>query len=403
MSKSKVDNFWTKLTILLLNIFTVSGAATAATVPLMIKAFPNVNPTTVELTMTVSSLGIIIFTPLSNIIADKIRVKRTVSIGLAVVLISGLIPVFSNNFPLIFASRIGIGVGTGLIASYSQSLIISLYAGREQQQLLGWSSVVQGLGMFLMTFFAGVLLGTGWHNAYWVNAIALPVLLMFAAFIPHTLKIDQNQKENNHVATANSKKINAKIWLLAFFIFIFNTTFAFVSIRFASLVIQRGYGSAQNASTLLGIMSFAMAAGGFIFMALPKKIKKFAITIALLCALIGFFILTISKSLILSGFAIILVGIAVAMTMVSIMSAVGTFTSPVQVPFSTSVVMTIANIGTFISPYVAAMFASLFKNNSSELTFICGTVIFAFLVIIAIIISLNYEKLSYRPQQTQQN
>lgn len=64
MSKDKVNNIWTKLSILLLNIFVVSSGATAATIPLMIKAFPSVDPTLVELTMTVSSLGIIIFTPL---------------------------------------------------------------------------------------------------------------------------------------------------------------------------------------------------------------------------------------------------------------------------------------------------------------------------------------------------
>lgn len=42
MSKSKVDNIWSKLAILLLNIFVVSSGATAATIPLMIKSFPNI-------------------------------------------------------------------------------------------------------------------------------------------------------------------------------------------------------------------------------------------------------------------------------------------------------------------------------------------------------------------------
>lgn len=394
MSKSKVNNIWTKLAILLLNIFVVSSGATAATVPLMIKAFPTVDPTLVELTMTVSSLGIIIFTPLSNIIADKFGIKRTIILGLAVILISGVVPVFTNNFPLIFVSRIGIGIGTGLLASYSQSLIIALYQGKEQQQLLGWSSVVQGLGMFLMTFFAGVLLGSGWHQAYWVNIIALPVLLMFIAFIPHTLKIDKAGNDNKEIK--GSKKVDGKIWLLAAFIFFFNTTFAFVSIRFASLVIEKGYGTAQDASTLLGIMSFAMAAGGFIFMALPQAVKRFSLTISIACGLIGFFIFTISKSLVLSGIAVVLVGIAVSMTMVSTMSNVGMFTSPAQVPFSTSIVMTIANVGTLLSPYVAQLLARIFHNNSSEFTFVCGTVIFVLLLILVLWIGINYKKLMYK-------
>lgn len=393
MNNSKVNNIWTKLAILLLNIFVVSSGATAATIPLMIKSFSQVSSTLVELTMTVSSLGIIVFTPLSNILADKIGIKRTIVCGLAIILISGVIPAVVDNFAIIFASRIGIGVGTGLLASYSQSLIIAMFDGKEQQKLLGWSSVVQGLGMFLMTFIAGVLLSKGWHQAYWVNLIALPVLLLFIAFIPQNLKIEQTNNEN---LGQNSKKIDGKIWLLAIFIFLFNSTFAFVSIKFASLIIEKGYGTAQDASTLLGIMSFAMAAGGFIFMSLPQICKRFSLTISIFSGLIGFFIFTISNSLIFSGIGVVLVGIAVSMTMVSTMSSVGMFTSPSQVPFSTSVVMTIANIGTLLAPYTAQFLGTIFNNTSAEFTFICGTIIFAFLLILVIWIGINYEKLTFK-------
>ena len=280
-------NFGLKLAILLLNIFVVSSGATAATIPLMIKTFSNVNPTLVELTMTVSSLGIIVFTPISNILADKIGIKSTI--------ISGLF------------------------------IIISLFSGKEQQRLLGWSSVVQGLGMFLMTFLAGVLLNYGWHMAYWVNAVALPVLLMFFAYIPKNLRIDQENNKSEKPEN-NSRKINGKIWLLALFIFLFNSIFAFVSIKFATLVIEKGYGTAQDASTLLGIMSFAMAAGGFIYMALPQTIKNFSLSISIGCGLLAFFIFSVSNSLLVSSIGVILVGISVSMTMVSTMSSVGAFT-----------------------------------------------------------------------------
>lgn len=397
MHKANVNSIWTKLSILLLNIFVVSSGATAATVPLMIKSFPNVPTTLVELTMTVSSLGIILFTPVSTLIASKIGIKKTVLIGLAIILISGVIPAMTNNFPLIFASRIGIGVGTGLLASYSQSLIISFYEGKEQQRLMGWSSVVQGLGMFAMTFMAGVLLAHSWHAAYWVNAIALLVLVMFALFIPKDLKIDNHQEDNS--SDKKDNHVNSKIWLLAIFIFFFNTTFAFVSIKFASLVIEKGYGTAQSASTLLGLMSFAMAAGGFIFMAMPKALKKFSLAISIGCAVVGFLIFSLFSSLVLSGVGVVLVGIAVSMTMVSVMTNVGLFTSRQQVPFSTSVVMTVANVGTLVAPYVAKLLATVFNNNSAEFTFSCGSVILIVLLVVAIAIGVKYDDLVYKPDK----
>ena len=84
------------------------------------------------------------------------------------------------------------------------------------------------------------------------------------------------------------------------------------------------------------------------------------------------------------------------MTMVSTMSSVGQFTSPKQVPFSTSVVMTVANIGTLLSPYIAQVLSKLSGNNSSEFTFICGAVIMLVLLFLVVWIGINYHKLQYQ-------
>ena len=139
-----------------------------------------------------------------------------------------------------------------------------------------------------------------------------------------------------------------------------------------------------------------MAAGGFIFMSMSEKLKRFSLAISISAGFVGFLIFTISNSLILSGIGVILVGISVSMTMVSTMSSVGQFTSPKQVPFSTSVVMTVANIGTLLSPYIAQVLSKLSGNNSSEFTFICGAVIMLVLLFLVVWIGINYHKLQYQ-------
>lgn len=388
----------TKLSILLLNIFTVASGATAATVPLMTKSFSNIDPTMIELLMTVPALGIIIFTPLSNLVAERIGVKNDILLGLLIILLSGVTPALTTNFSLIFISRIGIGVGTGLLASYALSLIITLYDGAEQQRLMGWSSVVQGLGMFLMTYFAGVLMNHGWQAAYWVNAIALPILLLVLAFVPSKLNMTADD------SAANNKHLDGSIWLLSIFMLTFNAIFAFVTIRFASLVVYRGYGTAQDASTLLGIMSFAMAAGGFIFMAMRNTLRHYSMAIALACGLTAFIILSISRSLILSGVAVVLVGISVSVAMVSMGSYVGAFTSNSQVPFSTSVAMSCANLGTLISPYIAQLVDKAVGNSVSPVTiFTFGSIIFAVLFVVALLIGINFNKLAKKNVRLQED
>lgn len=382
-----------RLSILLLSIFTVSGGAIAATIPMMMKSFPNISPTLIELLMTVPSLGIIIFTPLSNFFADRFGVKNTILTGLVIILIAGITPALTTSFGLIFASRIGIGIGTGLLASFAQSLIIQLFDGAEQQRMMGLSSAFQGLGMFVITYFAGVLMNFSWQTAYWVYLVALPIALLVAFFVPKG--VGQVEEPTTNVSTSNSKHVDGKVWVLAGFAFLFNVTFAFITIKFASLVVSRHYGTVMDASTLLGMMSFAMAAGGFLFMFIQKHWRAYSMAIALAFATAAFLILNMSQSLILSGLGVIFVGIAVSVFMASMVTSVGYLTSAQQVPFSTSVAITCANVGTLVSPYIAQVFSQTSGNTTPAFTFLMGTFVFAILLILATLAGLNYGKLGY--------
>ncbi|MDT6951620.1 MFS transporter [Companilactobacillus alimentarius] len=384
----------TRFAILILSVFTVSAGATAATIPLIMKSFPNISSTTIELLMTIPSLGIIVFTPVSNWVADLISVKKTIMTGLVLIFFGGVIPAITMNFPLIFVSRIILGLGTGLLMSFSQSLIIQLYQGREQQRMLGLSSVFQGLGMFVMTYAAGFLLNNGWQMSYWVYLIVVPIILLVGVYVPKTVGkvVDKDHPE----AASDSKKIDGKIWLLALFAFVFNATFAFISIKFALLVVSRNYGTAADASTLLGLMAFAMAAGGFVFMYVQKHWFKYTTAIGLGFATISFLLLTISHSLILSSLGVILVGISVSIFMASMVANINKMTSASQVAFSTSVVMTCANIGTLLSPYFAKAISNVFGNQEAGFTFEAGLIIFAILFVIATFVGINYSRFEYK-------
>jgi len=381
----------TRFAILILSVFTVSAGATAATLPLMMQSFPNISSTTIELLMTIPSLGIIIFTPISNIVADYISVKRTILLGLLLIFIGGIIPAVTMNFPLIFGSRIILGLGTGLLMSFSQSLIIQMYQGSTQQKMLGLASVFQGLGMFIMTYAAGVLLNGGWQMSYWVYLIVVPIILLVGIYVPKTA--GQVETSSQDEAAGSSKKVDGKIWVLALFAFMFNATFAFISIKFAMLVVSRNYGTAADASTLLGLMAFAMAAGGFIFMFVQKHWFKFTSAIGLGFATVSFLLLTVSHSLFLSAIGVILVGISVSIFMASMIANINKMTSAKQVAFSTSVVMTCANVGTLLSPYFAKAISNVFHNNEAGFTFEAGLVVFAILFVVATVAGINYKKL----------
>jgi len=391
-----MKKFMTGLSLLLLSIFTVSANAVAATIPLMIKSFPNIGTTSVELLMTLPSLGIILFSPISTIVADHIGVKRTVLLGTLLILVSGVIPAITMSFVLIFISRLVLGIGTGLLAAYSQSLIIQMYSGQEQQRMLGLASVVQGLGMFIMSYAVGALLVSSWQNSYWIYSLALPIFILVALFIPRNageIQTEETTSDNKKV----HKEIDGKTWGFALFAFLFNTTFAFLTIKFASLVVMKGYGSVADASTLMGLMCFAMALGGVVFMFVQKHWAKYSLAVATAFASIGYLLLIISNSIILSAIGISLAGMAVSIFMASLMTTIKALVAPEQIAFTASIITAVANIGTLVSPYIAQLFASIINSSSPLITFISGLVIFIILFIGSVIFGLNYSKLIYKP------
>ena len=96
------------MSILSASLVVVSGGAIAANIPAMAKTFADVPLQTVEMLSTIPSLFIIISVLMSNLFARYLGYKRTILIGIAIVLISGIIPTLIDNFWIIgFAMNIG--------------------------------------------------------------------------------------------------------------------------------------------------------------------------------------------------------------------------------------------------------------------------------------------------------
>lgn len=384
------------VSLLLLSLFLVSANAVAAVIPLMSKAMPNVNPSLIEFSMTIPSLGIIIFTPLSVPIAEKIGIKNEVLIGIALIFVAGIMPTFIINIWVNLFARMLIGVGTGMIGAYASTLIVKIYKGKAQQTMLGLASVIQGLAMFFMTYFAGKLMNISWNYCYLVYFIALPILLMFWAFVPNkTIKeatAQDENKENISKKGAGSKHINLQVGLFAIFFFVFNSCFAIITTKFALLVVDKGYGTAAEASTLTGLMCAAMVLGGFLFIWLQKKVSTYTMAIATGLLAFSFFLLVTTSSMVISTISMVLAGITLALGMSSNPVIINRIAKPEAVAFSIAVVNSVANIGTLLAPYTSHIVGSIFHNFSPEFAFGAAMVVMIVLCVIAIIMGTNGKK-----------
>ena len=199
-----------KISILSVSFIVVSGGAVAANIPAMAKTFADVPLSTVEMLSTIPALFIIVSVLMSNTIARYLGYKRTIAIGIAIVLVSGIIPAITNNFWIIFISRALFGIGIGLFNSLLIAIISHFYEGDERSAMIGFQSAFEGLGGMTATFAVGQLLKIDWQTSFWVYLSALPVLILFLLFVPN-VTYDEIRKEkslNTSVERVANKKAN---------------------------------------------------------------------------------------------------------------------------------------------------------------------------------------------------
>lgn len=126
-----------KGSILSASLLVASGPAINANIPQIAAAFPDIPLATIELLSTIPSLFLMLSVLMSSFIANKLRIKRTIMIGLGLVMVCGFIPALINNFYLIVVSRALLGFGIGLFNSLLVILANYFYEGHERTAFYG--------------------------------------------------------------------------------------------------------------------------------------------------------------------------------------------------------------------------------------------------------------------------
>lgn len=93
-----------KYSLLSASLLVGSAPAINANIPAMASAFDTIPLAMIEMLTTVPSLFLMISVLISSFIAKKIGYKQTASLGLLIVAVSGILPVFVSNFYLILIS-----------------------------------------------------------------------------------------------------------------------------------------------------------------------------------------------------------------------------------------------------------------------------------------------------------
>lgn len=340
-----------KIALLSVSMLVAVAPAINANIPAMKEAFPQIPLSMVEMITTIPSLFLMISVLTSGFIAKKIGYKQTIMLGLGIVAISGIIPVFIGNFYLVLFSRAALGFGIGLFNSLLIGLISYFFDGNERTTIIGYHEALGGLGGMLITYIAGQLMHVNWQAPFISYAIAIPVFFIFWKVIPKVKTEDILHKNTKQVVVNDGKEGNFSIVFVFMILIVIGATLNMtMGIKVSSLIVEQGYGSASDASTVIMLLSLGAMISGFLFGKMYNIFKNYIMSVGFTITALAMFIIGISNAswmTVLGGF---LVGFGFRVMMPCLTNIVNS--SHLKNPtLATSLLLVAYNLGSAFAPY----------------------------------------------------
>ena len=371
-------NSLAKFSLLSISILLMSHLAISPVIPNLYRLYnaqnPNIGLASVESLATIPAMMITVFVLLSNFIIKGIGKKNTVLLGLAIIFIFGLVPVFTTNFKIVFISRLLLGAGIGLFNSLSISMISDFFDEDTRGTMIGMRTAFLNIGKALTTFISGYLIIYGVQYTFLVYALALPIFVLFLVFVP-------NPKNNE--SKQISIKFHKEAIILTLLTLLVGISYMGATIKIPTLLIEKYHLHPEVSRNLLTILAISGIFSGFLFGELVKKFKNLTLSIMLLFMSCGSFIFAIFHSSILFTIGAILIGISFVGTMSFNFFYISKKLENKYINFATSVVLVGGNIGVILTPVVLTKLPEIFRLEKYITPFYITTILMFICTIIS--------------------
>ena len=335
-----------KISLLSISLFLMSHLAIAPAIPKLFQYYRTQNPdlslASVESLVTIPAMTITIVVVLSNLIVTKLGQKRTVQLGLVLILGSAILSFSVNRFGLVLLARLLLGAGIGLYNSLSISMISTYFEGSKRASMIGWRTATLNIGKTLTTFLVGYALLIGPRYIYLVYLLALPVLYLFSAYVP-----DRKQTVKNLSQTILMTK---QVFLWMVITFFIGIAYIGATVKVPTLLVSHlGY-SDLFASQMLTVMAFSGVLMGLAFGQLHKRLQTHTLSVMLLAMTLGNLCFALGHHLISYYVGAFLIGASFVGGMSAIFESIAKSFDLSQHTFVTSMAITAGNIGVIVTP-----------------------------------------------------
>jgi MFS family permease len=309
MFKTK-NKFIIKLAILCLALQDVGAGAATPALGAIQAAFPEVDPTLIQMISTMPSLTVVIFgllyAPMS-----KVMPKRAIMYIAAVTfIIGGVAPAFLNDiYPILFFRAL-VGVGVGLLYPMANDLAVDFFDGGERAKTIGQAFGIGMIGGAFFQLIGGTLSDIDWHYTFFAYFVSVLFFAFPVFFLPEPKK-----KEEVVRGTAQEK---AKMPVTQFVSCIINAIccclFITLITNAAMVIAMEGFGSGAEIGLAFSIMTLAAFVAGFLYGPSQKILRKGSMLPSPILLALGLFVMSTAHSMGIVFTAMILFGLGMGYT-----------------------------------------------------------------------------------------
>ena len=347
-----------KIALLSLSLILTSAYSVSIVLPSLLQHFSEYTTAQVEMLISAPSFAITVMIVLNAWLSRYMKDRPMIVGGLLLLSVSGMVPVFVQEYPVMFASRIFLGIGIGLINAKAISIFSEYYEGREKAALLGYRGSAEVLGSAVMTLVAGKLVLIRWNLAFWVYALGFVIVLLYLVWVPGSMEPGQSagaEKESLE-AEADGKRECWKKEVLPIAYAVFAgfviCIYCSNSLRVPMLILEKKLGTESEASIILTLMMLMGIAAGVYFGKLTMWWKEKLPGGGCLMLGAGMLLTAYAGNLPLIGIGISIVGFFYTVLVTYSFHQISEQIPQSSINTATSIVLVGCNLGAACSPFV---------------------------------------------------
>lgn len=357
------------LAILAMAFITLAASATSPALATISRSFPEASPTAIASIATLSSLTAVPCTILSGMIAGrKVRFRTLTAVGLVVTFLGGLLPVFARSIGQILLGRAVLGVGTGLIAPLTSTLVLYLFSGDDVPKQLGRNAMSTNVGAVIFQLLGGYLCNYSWRMPFLAYLAVLPVLVIVLLCLPEPEKGPEKERrrpELREVLTGHV--VGWGVFFAAHMVFFYP-----IVTEMSGIVQNNGFGSAATAAIILSVLTGTGVLGGYLFYPIHRRCGRITLSAGFgLCAL-GYVLMLAANGALGLLLAAAVFGVGYGLLQPTFTYYLGVPLKPELRAASLSVYHLFTSVGTFGSAFVLSFLKQVTHTGYERFSFAVG-------------------------------